>query len=119
MPLLLEEFGFPRDGGACVATAHTSLRDQFYSAMLDAAVTGAGKGGPLAGALFWGWGGEGRPRESRVHCSGGGAAAVWQPGDAMLSDPPHESQGWYSVFDSDASTLQVIKRATGRAARSG
>ena len=116
MPLLLEEFGFPRNGGACEPGTRTSLRDEFYQVMLDAAVRGAAAGGPLAGALFWGWGGEGRPREkNRNRCGAGGPPAVWQRGDALLSDPPHESQGWYSVFDSDASTLDVLKRAAAKA----
>ena len=28
---------------------------------------------------------------------------------SYLADPPHEPQGWYSVFDSDASTQAVIR----------
>ena len=31
------------------------------------------------------------------------------PGDPYLGDPPHEPQGWYSVFDTDASTQAVIR----------
>ena len=41
----------------------------------------------------WAWGGEGRPR------SPGG---YWAAGDDVIGDPPHEPQGWYSVFDADA-----------------
>jgi mannan endo-1,4-beta-mannosidase len=27
-----------------------------------------------------------------------------------VGDPPHEPQGWYSVFDNDASTLDIIRQ---------
>jgi mannan endo-1,4-beta-mannosidase len=27
-----------------------------------------------------------------------------------MGDPPHEPQGWYSVFDVDESTKDVIRR---------
>jgi mannan endo-1,4-beta-mannosidase len=26
-----------------------------------------------------------------------------------MGDPPHEPQGWYGVFDSDASTQAIIR----------
>jgi mannan endo-1,4-beta-mannosidase len=35
---------------------------------------------------------------------------VWQAGDDYLSDPPHEPQGWYSVFDCDTTTIDIIKK---------
>ena len=47
----------------------------------------------------WAWGGEGRPRK---------AGGYWRPGDDMIGDPPHEAQGWYSIFDSDVSTLKLL-----------
>jgi mannan endo-1,4-beta-mannosidase len=28
---------------------------------------------------------------------------------SYVGDPPHEPQGWYSVFDSDASTQALIR----------
>jgi len=34
----------------------------------------------------------------------------WQPGDPFLGDPPHEQQGWYSVYNSDRSTLAIVKQ---------
>lgn len=116
VPLLLEEFGFPRDGGSCEAGSGTSRRNSYYATLLDATVASAAGGGPLAGALFWGWGGEGRPRERRKDCGAGGEPAVWKPGDDLLSDPPHESQGWYSVFDSDSDTLKLLRRTAARTA---
>lgn len=35
---------------------------------------------------------------------------------SLLSDPPHEAQGWYSVYDTDVSTLATIRRAAARVA---
>ena len=109
MPLVLEEFGFPRDGGSCVESAATSKRDAYYAAMFEAVRASAEQGGPLVGAMFWGWGGEGRPREKRDACSAGGAKAFFEQGDDLLSDPPHETQGWYSVYDADLSTKVVLR----------
>ena len=58
-------------------------------------------GRPVAGTHFWAWGGEGRAQHSDHR---------FQPGDtAYVGDPPHEPQGWYSVFDVDASTQKVIR----------
>ena len=46
--------------------------------------------------------------------------AAWPPGSsphrfAFLGDPPHESQGWYSIYDSD-STVAVMAAASNRLA---
>ena len=42
-------------------------------------------------------------------CSAGGAKAFFEQGDDLLSDPPHETQGWYSVYDADLSTKVVLR----------
>ena len=59
------------------------------------------RGGPIAGSNFWAWSGEGRAAHANHR---------FVPGDkAWLGDPPHEPQGWYGVFDSDASTRAIIR----------
>ena len=59
-------------------------------------------------ACRWAYGGEGRPRIPNAN---------WTAGDDFIGDPPHEPQGWYSVYDTDVSTLELIKRyATMRSA---
>jgi mannan endo-1,4-beta-mannosidase len=35
---------------------------------------------------------------------------VWRPGDFFTGDPPQEPQGLYSVFDSDTSTINLLKK---------
>ena len=53
----------------------------------------------ISGVMPWAWGGEGRPRV---------AGGYWRAGDDVIGDPPHEPQGWYSVFATDESTLRVL-----------
>ena len=86
--LVVEEFGFPRDGGSYDPGTPTGFRDRFY-AMIYARVAGAAKnGGPVAGSNFWGWGGSGRPRHPDHRMRRGETDYV--------GDPPHEPQGWHS-----------------------
>ncbi|MEO7278250.1 MAG: mannanase [Sphingomicrobium sp.] len=100
-PLVIEEFGMPRDGGSFDPSSTTEFKDRFYRLIYSAVIDSLRKGGPLRGANFWGWGGEGRALHSDHH---------FERGDTnYLGDPPHEPQGWYSVFDSDSSTKAVIR----------
>ncbi|QAY77330.1 cellulase family glycosylhydrolase [Sphingosinicella sp. BN140058] len=104
-PLVIEEFGFPRDRGLFDPASSTSFKDRFYRLIYDSVLADAKNGGPTAGSNFWAWGGEGRA-SSPDH--------RFQPGDTTyLGDPPHEPQGWYSVFDSDESTKAVIREHAG------
>jgi mannan endo-1,4-beta-mannosidase len=100
-PLVIEEFGFPRDGGSFDPRTPTSFKDLFYQLIYSAVLDSVGSGGPLQGCNFWGWGGEGRAQHADHHFIHGDASYV--------GDPPHEPQGWYSVFDTDASTQEVVR----------
>lgn len=102
-PMVIEEFGFPRDMGSYDPASSTECRDAFYSYILKRVTDSAAKGGRLAGCNFWGWGGTGRPSHNN-----------WEQGDDYLCDPPHEPQGWYSVFDTDTTTVQLLKAAVAR-----
>jgi len=55
---------------------------------------------PLAGSNFWAWAGFGRPRKPK---------SIWKKNDEFIGDPPHEFQGWYSIYNSDLSTINIIK----------
>jgi mannan endo-1,4-beta-mannosidase len=59
----------------------------------------ARSGSPLAGSNFWTWDGE-------EHTAWSGS--TWSPEDRVPGDPPHEPQGFNSVYDTDASTLEII-----------
>ncbi len=98
-PLVIEEFGYPRDGGGYDPESSTHFKDAYYKLIYDAVEKSAKAGGPIAGSNFWAWNGEGRA----VH-----GDHRYKDGDNFLGDPPHEPQGWYGVFDSDAGTKGVI-----------
>jgi mannan endo-1,4-beta-mannosidase len=99
-PLVLEEFGLARDGGSYDPVASTLWRDSFLSAMFEEVYSVAAGNGPLAGDAFWAWAGEGRPSVPY--------GDWWAVGDPWCGDPPHEAQGWYSVYDGDVSTLAAV-----------
>lgn len=100
-PLVIEEFGFPRDGGSFDPSAATSFKDRFYAIIYDAVLESARRGGPLVGSNFWAWGGEGRAAH---------ADFAFRRGDlSYMGDPPHEPQGWYSVLATDESSKALIR----------
>jgi mannan endo-1,4-beta-mannosidase len=100
-PLVIEEFGFPRDGGSFDPGTPTTFKDRFYQLIYSAVLDSVRSRGPIQGCNFWGWGGEGRAQHADHHFVRGDTSYV--------GDPPHEPQGWYSVFDTDASTQTVIR----------
>ena len=101
-PLTIEEFGYPRDGGSFDPGTTTSFRDRYYTLITGAVIDSVRSGGPLQGCNFWAWGGEGRAQHPDHHFVRGDTS--------YLGDPPHEPQGWYSVFDTDASTKAVLAK---------
>ena len=105
-PIVLEEFGLPRDGGAIAPETATTYRDRFYAHVFAQVEDSVSAGGPFAGTNFWTWGGAGRAQ----HDDG-----QWQTGDTSYTgDPPQEAQGLNSVFDTDASTLAVLQAHAGQ-----
>jgi sialate O-acetylesterase len=104
-PIVLEEFGLNRDGGSFDIKSSTKVRDRFYGEVFGLIQKRASAGDPIAGWNFWAWGGAGRAAN---------ADYWWRPGNDFVGDPPQEEQGLYSVFDSDASTVQVIRDAAQR-----
>ena len=100
-PVVLEEFGISRDANSHDPSSSTSVRDQYYEKIFEAILQRAsGENSIVSGVNFWAWAGEGRPRQ---------AEAIWKAGDDFIGDPPHEPQGWYSVYDTDSATNTIIK----------
>ena len=100
-PLLVEEFGFPRDEEKYAPSATTEFRERYYRTIYSAVEESWRNGGPLQGSNFWAWNGEARAAHSD---------ARFRDGDlAYMGDPPHEPQGWYGNFDSDASMIALIR----------
>ncbi len=78
-PLVLEEFGYPRDNQSIDPAAPATARQKYYAHIID----GFRNDSLLAGYNFWAWGGEG------------------VPGETYTGDPAHEPQGLFSVFATD------------------
>ncbi len=102
-PLVIEEFGLPRDGHSFNAAAPTTFRDTYYQYILSQWKESALHNGVIAGANFWAFGGLARPKSGQV---------FWKEGDDYMGDPPMEEQGLNTVFDGDLSTWQVIDSYT-------
>lgn len=100
-PLVIEEFGLPRDNQSFDINSTTKLRDEYYTKIFDILAENAKSNGNLAGANFWAFGGSARPIKNQ---------AFWKKGDDYTGDPPMEEQGLNSVFDGDQTTWEIIKK---------
>lgn len=102
-PLVMEEFGYPRDGFKFTLDTPTKGRDGYYKYVFSLVADNAESGGHFAGCNFWGWGGFAQPQHEQ-----------WQVGDDYTNDPAQEAQGLNSVFASDTTTLAVVKAEVDR-----
>ena len=100
-PIVFEEFGLDRDLVAMSPASPVTMRDRYYAEILGH-LHALAQTGAVAGANFWAYAGESRPLPP--------FGQWWRPGTALLADPPHEPQGWFSVYDSDGSTLAVVEQ---------
>lgn len=98
-PIVLEEFGFPRDGFKFSKESPTTARDEYYRYVFDLIRRDRESGGLFAGCNFWAWGGFAEQVPGHVY---------WQKGDDYMGDPAQEEQGLNSVFVTD-STIEIIK----------
>ena len=101
-PMVLEEFGYPRDGFSFSKQSPTTARDSYYKYVFSVVQRHAETNGPLAGCNFWAWGGDAEPSTEHVY---------WLPGDDYTGDPAQEEQGLNSVFTSDKSTMALVRQA--------
>lgn len=99
-PLVVEEFGYPRDGMETAPGSAVTARDGYYAYLF-----GRVAAGDIAGVNFWGWAGTAQP-----------AHRTWEPGDDYTGDPAQEPQGLNSVFAADTSTVALIRAASARLA---
>lgn len=98
-PLVMEEFGYPRDDFSFSPCSTTKGRDYYYQYVFSLVAKNSKNGGLFAGCNFWGWGGFAKPTHEN-----------WKVGDDYCGDPAQEQQGLNSVFSSDISTLSIIKK---------
>lgn len=99
-PLVIEEFGLPRNEQSFDINSPTSLRDKYYGTIFSILEKQPATDGYIAGANFWAFGGTARPTRGQI---------FWKTGDDYMGDPPMEEQGLNTVFDSDESTWKIIK----------
>lgn len=93
-PMVIEEFGLPRDGHSFDPASTTIYRDRYFEMMFSFI------GDHVAGANFWAFGGTARPTKGQL---------FWKAGDEYMGDPPMEEQGLNTVFDSDKTTWTIIR----------
>ena len=98
-PLVLEEFGLPRDSVKFTSNTSTVQRDRYYRAVFDIVEKHAAEKGVFQGCNFCAWGGFAEPQH-----------LFWQRGDDYMGDPGQEEQGLNSVYATD-STINMIKEA--------
>jgi mannan endo-1,4-beta-mannosidase len=99
-PLVLEEFGLPRDFEKYAPDSPTTARDEYYRRMFAQVADSCRAGRSLQAANFWAWGGEGRVTTDKSTSAG-----------MYMGDPPCEPQGLNSVFDKDTTTHAIIATA--------
>ncbi|MGA9779422.1 MAG: glycoside hydrolase 5 family protein [Limisphaerales bacterium] len=99
-PLVLEEFGIPRDHEKYSPDSPTTARDDYYRRMFEQVADSCRAGRALQGANFWAWAGEARASAGKMDSAA-----------ALMGDPFSEPQGLNTVFDTDTGTLAVIAQA--------
>lgn len=104
-PLVLEEFGYPRDGFQFSKYSSVEARDSYYKFVFNLVKENAETKKLLAGCNFWGWGGLANPSPEYEY---------WKKGDDYTGDPAQEQQGLNSVFSSDVSTKNLIMSVTNK-----
>ena len=100
-PLVLEEFGFPREKESLNKKASVENRDHYYEFVFEKMKTSIKAGLPFSALNFWGYGGLGKNNPEN---------GKWNLGDDYTTDPPQEPQGLNSVFSTDKTTLDLIKK---------
>ena len=64
-PLVMEEFGYPRDGFCFTPGSPTEARDSYYKYVFQLVADNMKQGGRFAGCNFWAWGGFAQPRHEQ------------------------------------------------------
>ena len=100
-PLVLEEFGFPREKESLDKKASVKNRDHYFEFVFEKMKTSIKAGLPFSALNFWGYGGLGKNNPEN---------GKWNLGDDYTTDPPQEPQGLNSVFSTDKTTLDLIKK---------
>lgn len=102
-PVVVEEFGMPRDNMDFHKGSPVVCRDKYYTFVFDLILKDKEQNGPFAGCNFWSWGGFAKTNVEDHE--------YWAKGDDYTGDPAQEQQGLNSIFVEDSSTLNIIREA--------
>lgn len=105
-PVVVEEFGMPRDNMDFHKGSPVVCRDKYYTFVFDLILKDKEQNGPFAGCNFWSWGGFAKTNVEDHE--------YWAKGDDYTGDPAQEQQGLNSIFVEDRSTLNIIREANRR-----
>ena len=105
-PVVVEEFGMPRDNMDFHKGSPVVCRDKYYTFVFDLILKDKEQNGPFAGCNFWSWGGFAKTNVEDHE--------YWAKGDDYTGDPAQEQQGLNSIFVEDSSTLNIISEANRR-----
>ncbi len=105
-PVVVEEFGMPRDNMDFHKGSPVVCRDKYYTFVFDLILKDKEQNGPFAGCNFWSWGGFAKTNVEDHE--------YWAKGDDYTGDPAQEQQGLNSIFVEDSSTLNIIREANRR-----
>jgi mannan endo-1,4-beta-mannosidase len=105
-PVVVEEFGMPRDNMDFHKGSPVTCRDEYYTFVFDLIVESKREGGFFAGCNFWSWGGY-----AVTHVED---HEYWAKGDDYTGDPAQEQQGLNSIFVEDKSTMKIIRKTNKR-----
>ncbi len=100
-PMVIEEFGIARDNELYTAGSPVTYRDKYFDYIFNRVYQSSKTKNNIAGCNFWVFGGLYQPVAGKK---------FWQPGDPFTGDPPQEPHGLNSVFMSDTSTIDLIKK---------
>lgn len=105
-PLVVEEFGMPRDNMDFRKESGVKCRDKYYTFVFSMIEKAKKNGGKFAGCNFWSWGGYAVTNVEDHE--------YWAKGDDYTGDPAQEQQGLNSIFVEDKSTIDIIHKTNER-----
>ena len=105
-PVVVEEFGMPRDDMDFHKGSPVSCRDMYYTFVFDLIVKARQSNDVFAGCNFWSWGGYAKTNVEDHE--------YWAKGDDYTGDPAQEQQGLNSIFVEDESTLNIIRETNNK-----
>ncbi len=96
-PIVMEEFGLPRDYGAWEPGSPVTMRNKFFNTIINLVYDSAANNAPIAGANFWVWGGDGSSNNMNYK---------WGFGRKLGGGIDYTN----SIFQQDTATINIIKR---------